>query len=301
MSTAIDTSWAVEWLVYQLTDSLLPTGGFVCSSGLEAAAQHGWVRDESSLMHWCEASLTACARASLPFLDEAYRLAHGHRPSATATAAAARHHYTWCSGDWWDPIDTAMSSSTSSTSAGIWRELVALDDRCDACITTNVARKSSQSQGRALITAYVRCFADNPPSDPANGRVATQHAEQLAHGFLQGIRRGHVVGHLPISFGLSCAALGLELERTRHLFLFLYARNLFSSAVRLNLVGPYRAQRLLQQLSARATEAMQQHVAQMQAYEAAGESPIAATAQIAPLLDLFQGAHDRLYSRLFHS
>ncbi|KAI9595604.1 hypothetical protein BDF19DRAFT_496008 [Syncephalis fuscata] len=310
---AADTQ-AIDWLVYQLADSLLPTGGFVCSSGLEAAAQHGWVKNEPSLINWCEASLAACARTSLPFLDEAYRLAMGQ--SDVPSIASSSATYSWCAGHWWDDIDGTESTELKAASAAavlpassvisskVWTRLIELDDRCDACLTTTVARKSSQTQGRALMTAYVRCFSDTTPrhaDGPKAGQRLLLHAEQVASQFLNAVRLGHVFGHLSITFGLSCAAMGVQLDRTRHLFLFLYTRNLFSSAVRLNLVGPYRAQRLLYQLSLKATKAIQKHMHQAQGASAAGESAVTATAQIAPLLDLFQGAHDRLYSRLFHS
>ncbi|GAA5969474.1 hypothetical protein JCM3765_006898 [Sporobolomyces pararoseus] len=41
------------------------------------------------------------------------------------------------------------------------------------------------------------------------------------------------------------AAGGLSLNRSLHLFLFLHARSILSSAVRLNVIGPYSAHRLL--------------------------------------------------------
>jgi urease accessory protein UreF len=72
---------------------------------------------------------------------------------------------------------------------------------------------------------------------------------------------------------------------------FIQLRGMVSATVRLNIVGPLEAQSIQHGLSARAEEV-------------AGESDnltLDGIAQTAPLLDLFQGTQDRLYSRLFQS
>jgi hypothetical protein len=53
-----------DWLVWQLADSALPTGGFAHSGGLEAAWQHGEVRQSSQLASFIEASLEQLGHGS---------------------------------------------------------------------------------------------------------------------------------------------------------------------------------------------------------------------------------------------
>src|SRR4029434_10204435 len=60
------------WLLWQLADSAFPTGGFAHSGGLEAAWQHGEVRNRGELRGWLETSLQQIARASVPFVNAAH-------------------------------------------------------------------------------------------------------------------------------------------------------------------------------------------------------------------------------------
>jgi urease accessory protein len=75
------------------------------------------------------------------------------------------------------------------------------------------------------------------------------------------------------------------------LFFFHHLRGLLAAAVRLNIVGPMEAQTLQHRLTPQA-----------EAILCRSESlTLDDLAQPAPLLDLWQGAQDRLYSRLFQS
>src|ERR1700749_2765699 len=61
-----------DWLLWQLADSAFPTGGFAHSAGLEAAWQHGEVRNRNELVSFVEASLHQLGRAALPFVTAAH-------------------------------------------------------------------------------------------------------------------------------------------------------------------------------------------------------------------------------------
>jgi urease accessory protein len=85
--------------------------------------------------------------------------------------------------------------------------------------------------------------------------------------------------------------LNIELEPALRLFLFLVLRSGISAAIRLGIVGPLEGQALQWKLAP---------YAQSLVTPALQTTP-ADAAQTAPLLDLLQGTHDRLYSRLFQS
>ncbi|HEY1170135.1 MAG TPA: urease accessory UreF family protein [Verrucomicrobiae bacterium] len=159
----------------------------------------------------------------------------------------------------------------------VWEEperLVELDARFDVFTTNHVTNRASRLQGRAFWMAAERSF----PSVALDGLRERMEAE----GFC---------GHLPPVFGAVTAALGLQKQDAIQLFFFCYLRGIVASAVRLGIVGPMEAQSMQHRLSAKA---------QVVSGECA-EIPVEEAAQTAPLLDLWQGAQDRLYSRLFQS
>ena len=61
-----------DWLLWQLADSAFPTGGFAHSLGLEAAWQHGEVRNRIELISFIEAGLQQLGHAALPFVMAAF-------------------------------------------------------------------------------------------------------------------------------------------------------------------------------------------------------------------------------------
>lgn len=64
---------SVAWLLWQLVDSAFPTGGFAHSGGLEAAWQHGELRDGSALAEYLETALIQLIHNALPFVAAAFR------------------------------------------------------------------------------------------------------------------------------------------------------------------------------------------------------------------------------------
>ena len=142
-------------------------------------------------------------------------------------------------------------------------------------MTNHVANRASRAQGRAWLTATSHSFGVE--------RIRELRARAREdEGFC---------GHFAPVFGAVSSLLALARGEVQRLFLFLHLRGLVSSAVRSSLVGPLEAQALQYRL----TGAMESILAR---YSARGEDDLAATA---PLVDLFQGHQDRLYSRLFSS
>lgn len=80
-------------------------------------------------------------------------------------------------------------------------------------------------------------------------------------------------------------------ENTSHLWLYLFTRTLYSSAVRMNIIGPYEAQRMLLQAKPGIEDIVRKTM----------NLTMDDACQTNPLLDVCQGMHDRLYTRLFNS
>lgn len=62
-----------EWLVWQLADSAFPSGGFAHSGGMEAAWQHGVIRDRDSLLIFIRSAMRGLERGVMGFVGEAWR------------------------------------------------------------------------------------------------------------------------------------------------------------------------------------------------------------------------------------
>jgi urease accessory protein len=145
------------------------------------------------------------------------------------------------------------------------QSLEELDAHCDAFLSNHVANRASRLQGQAFLSSARRIF-NLPLSRPS-------------------------CGHLAPVFGRISSALRFDLATAVQVFLFLQLRGMTGSAVRLGIVGPMEAQALQQQLSPLADQVLQKSL----------KLDLSDIAQTAPILDLWQGSHDRLYSRLFQS
>ncbi|MFO1477255.1 MAG: urease accessory UreF family protein [Verrucomicrobiota bacterium] len=211
----------LDWLLWQLADSALPTGGFAHSAGLEAAWQQGAIPDTAALESFLDASLAQLGHAGLPLMTAAY---------------------------------------------DVPAELPEWDALCDAFTTNHVANRASRAQGQALLRAARQIFGGDPaPVLP--------------------------FGHFYPVFGSELRRLEIPRDTAMRLLFFNHLRGLLAAAVRLNIVGPLQAQSLQHQFAPRAESALQR----------CSHLTVSDLAQVSPLLDLWQGAQDRLYSRLFQS
>jgi urease accessory protein len=150
--------------------------------------------------------------------------------------------------------------------------LPALDASAEAFLVNTVANRASRVQGRALAATAARVW---PRDEVVRIRQA---AESIC---------AHVA---PIS-GAIFGAIGLPLPTAQRVALYGTARGVLAAAVRLGIAGSYEAQRLqygalgwLDHVACRCRDLTAEDLA-----------------QTAPVADLLQGAHDRLYSRLFQS
>ena len=149
-----------------------------------------------------------------------------------------------------------------------------LDALCDAFLSNHVANRASRRQGQALLATAVSVY----PIDPLR-QLRILVAENGG------------AGHLATVFGRVTGLLGLESERAARLFLFVALRGLLSSAVRLGATGPLEAQGIQFEVS----EFCEGVVRKSRACN------VEQLAQTAPMIEILQANHDRLYSRLFQS
>lgn len=145
------------------------------------------------------------------------------------------------------------------------RQLAEWDRHCDIFTNNHVANRASRLQGRALLAAFQRIFGLSLPESP--------------------------YFHFAPVFGAGLRQLEVPDEITARLFCFNYVRSVLAAAVRLNIVGPMEAQTLQFRLAPQA-EQIALHCSTLGLNDAT---------QTAPLLDLWLGTQDRLYSRLFQS
>ena len=226
-----------DFIIWQLMDSAFPTGGFAHSAGLEAAWQHGEVRNRGELVSFIEAGLQQLGHAALPLVAAAFD----------------------------EP-----------------EKLGEFDLLCDAFTTNHVANRASRAQGRAMLAAVERIFPERGvhAASSSNGESELKRTEVRAP-----------FGHYAPVFGALMNVLGISRETATRMFFFNHLRSGLAAAVRLNVVGPMEAQTLQHRLAPQAEEVRKR----------CESLTLADLAQTAPLLDLWQGAHDRLYSRLFQS
>jgi urease accessory protein len=177
-------------------------------------------------------------------------------------------------------LETALAQSARSTipfiRAAHEQEATfdGLDWHFDAFTTNHIANRASRSQGRAFLATSHRAFQN----------VAIDELRDFAES--EDLPR-----HFPIVFGALLDRLGLGLQSTLRLFMFNQLRGYLSSAVRLNIIGPIDAQNVQFTLVPCVEKQLSASI----------DLPLESAAQTAPYLDLLQGTHDRLYSRLFQS
>jgi urease accessory protein len=235
-------SSSMDWLLWQLADSAFPTGGFAHSAGLEAAWQHGEVRNRTELVSFVEANLHQIGHAALPFVMAAHA----------------------------EP-----------------ERLDEFDNLCDAFTTNHVANRASRAQGKAFLSAVQRIFNVGQASRLSPSKNSLDNKANMETGRMPVLR----FSHFACAFGGATGQLNISRETVGRLFFFNHLRSILAAAVRLNIVGPMEAQSLQHQLTSTADAVL----------ETCGSLTLDDIAQTSPLLDLWQGAQDRLYSRLFQS
>ncbi len=149
------------------------------------------------------------------------------------------------------------------------------DQHCDTFLVNPVANRASRAQGNGLIVAAAAAFP---------GEYAFANLKRTAR------REGWPMHAAPL-YGVIFRQLQIPLDDIRRSVLYVALRTVLSAAIRLNIVGPLRSQALQQALALYAEHLLQR----------SPQTDFHRVTQSAPVLDLWQSSHDRLYSRLFHS
>lgn len=144
----------------------------------------------------------------------------------------------------------------------------------DASLTVPEIRRASRSQARGLLRLLERLY-------PEFG------IEEIPETMADAMVPAH---YLP-SLGLCLARLGYPVADARRLHLFCVLRDQMSAAIRLGLIGPTDGHQV-QAGCFRFCEELQQSSADRTYIDAARN---------APLIDIAQGSHVQLYSRLFQN
>ena len=184
--------------------------------------------------------------------------------------------------------------------------LIDLDDQLDAAIICTVGRRASVAQGRALLSIWEKSFKPGMASGPDGASILKTFAEALRRSSSSASAGGGSVdvdigeeeiavasAHLGPLFGAVCAVLELSLEQTAYVFMLSHVKALISAAVRASMFGPYQAQKIL------AGENVQKLLDVV--IEREWNTAVEDAGQTVPVMDLWMGRHEVLYSRIFNS
>ena len=171
--------------------------------------------------------------------------------------------------------------------------LFTLDSDLDASTPCTVARRASVAQGKALLSVWERALRSSGPQvcDAASAALSSL-TSALKSVPIQASFLGPN-GHFAPVWALVCRAMGVSLDQTTYVFLFNHAKTVLSAAVRASVMGPYQAQGVL------ASAWLQDEI--REAIETNWNVEVENAGQGVPVLDLWIGRHELLYSRIFNS
>ena len=150
-----------------------------------------------------------------------------------------------------------------------WPEL---DELAEAFLLNRVTNRASRVQGRTLVSTAARIW----PSQELAQLVA---------------RANNCLAHVAPLSGIVFRTIGLPFETARMVMLYGVARGVLAAAVRLGIAGSYEAQCLQYEVGPWLDQMLEE-------CRDLGPEDVC---QTAPVIDLLQAGHDRLYSRLFQS
>lgn len=180
-----------------------------------------------------------------------------------------------------------------------------LDNDLDASITCCVAKRASIAQGKALIALWDRSLklhseSGAQASHQEKSSIARQRLESFAKAWKmqQSGSLGEISklkGHLAPLFGILSSAMHVSFEQAIYLFVLNHAKALLSAAIRASVLGPYQAQ------SIQVSPFLKSQITGIVEAEVTNPRPTKDASQNVPMLDLWGGRHEIVYSRIFNS
>jgi len=270
------------------TASNLPNGSYQAPIRAQSSDP---TAEKASSLH----TLLLLADSALPLGSFAFSsglesfLAHHPRTSTSPAPQTLFHSFLGLS------LQSLASSALPYVLAAFTdpQRLEELDNDLDASTPCTVARRASLAQGKALLAVWERSFRAHHGDSAAAAAVAALDRFAAAVRAPAADAAYPPNGHLAPLWGVATRVLGVARRDALYLFLFSHARTVVSAAVRAGVLGPYQAQFVLAaaELRARIDGLIERHCTT--APEDAGQS--------VPVLDLWVGRHEMLYSRIFNS
>jgi len=222
-------------------------------------------------------------------------LAH-HKPSASSPQLPLFNTFLRLS------LATLASTALPYVLAGYRSpaDIETLDNDFDASTPCTVARRASIAQGRALLAVWERSFkaqyrrSGSSSGEDEDSKSDASTAIDALSSFSLALRSSSSLNaHYAPLWGVVSRVLGIPLHEAAYLFLFSHARTVMSAAVRASVMGPYQAQALL------ASRELQDRIRGLvsEGWERGTEE----AGQSVPVMDLWVGRHEKLYSRIFNS
>ena len=266
-----------------LCDATLPTGGFAHSGGLEAALQLGLLGSTQAptlvlhLRHLALAAVHSATQQQAPYALAAHAAVADAMPRLAGVQPGAQP------GVLGMPAIEAAERELAAT-------LRALHAEQHALLNANTPGcRASLQVGNALARIASSWIGGGrlAPGDAA----ATPDAEAAARAARLLSQKGGTPTHGAPTLGALAALLQLPASAVLDAFMYTTARDFFSAAVRLNLIGPLAAVSV-QDKVVREVAAASSGVMDLSCAQAAGS---------APLVEAAQACHDLLERRIFQT
>lgn len=156
-----------------------------------------------------------------------------------------------------------------------------------------VARRASIAQGRALLSVWERALRSSTTASSHDAAAAAALAAFAARLKQQPGAATLANGHFAPLWALVARSVALSLAQTVYIFVFGHARAVLSAAVRAGVMGPYQAQGVL------ASGWLRGEIER--GVDGNWGVGVEEAGQRVPVLDLWVGRHEVLYSRIFNS